>query len=139
MPYRNGNIPPNKHEWTKAEINFIKKNFFRLTNPQLANALGLTLTLVRTKCYEMGLKRMELEYWTPAQIRFLKKNYGKYGDKELAEIFNKKWKKKKSWTLKHIEKKRLYLKLKRTPQQLRKIKDRAIKKGVYLEGLKKTW
>jgi len=62
----------------------------------------------------MGLKRMELEYWTPEQIDWLVRNYHYYGDVEIAEIFNQLWVKKKSWTKKHIEKKRKYLKLNRT-------------------------
>jgi hypothetical protein len=139
MPYKNGNMPKNATVWTVGMITFLQKNFYKYTNGQLAEKLGLTLTVVRTKCYEMGLKRMEMEYWTDEQTKFLLDNYGKYGDKELAEIFNTKWKKNKNWTLKHIEKKRKYLQLKRTPEQLRVIKDRAIEKGVYLDGLKRTW
>jgi hypothetical protein len=139
MPYRNGNNPPNKHLWTDTEISYLKENFYSQTNSQLAAGLGLKLTSVRTKCYELGLKRMELEYWTDEQVAFLLENYKQYGDKELAKIFNSKWKKNKGWTLKHIEKKRKYLKLKRTAADHRKIKDRAISKGVYIEGLKKMW
>jgi hypothetical protein len=131
--------PPNKHFWTREEISFLKKNFLSMTNRQLATALGLTLTLVRTRCYLMGLKRMELEYWTSEQIRYLRNYYQKCGDLELAERFQRKWPKKKGWTLKHIEKKRMYLGLKRTKKELRSIKDKAIRKGVYVEGLKKTW
>lgn len=82
---------------------------------------------------------MRLEYWTPEQIEFLKKNYKTCGDKELAEIFQTKWPKQKGWTLKHIEKKRKYLNIKRTPAQLFKIKQKAKAKGVYVLGLQKTW
>lgn len=110
-----------------------------MTNRKLAQALGIKLTSVRTKCYELGLKRMELEYWTNEQIGFLLKNFKKYGDKELAELFNSRWPKKKTWTLKHIEKKRLYLKLKRTDAELLAIKERAKAKGIYKNALRKTW
>ena len=108
-----------------------------MTNKELANHLGLKLTKLRMFLYEMGLKRMELQYWTEEQVQFLKENYREKGDKELAEIFNSKWHKKKGWTLKHIEKKRMYLNLKRTPCEIKKIKDGHKTKGAFRHG--KTW
>ena len=102
----------------KESIRFIKSNFYRMSNGQMAEALGVYIQAVREKCYQLGLYRMRLDYWTKEQIRFLKANYKKIGDKELAILFNSKWKKEKGWTFKHIEKKRLYLKLKRTAAQL---------------------
>lgn len=128
-----------KRIWQDWEIKYLENNFYSSTNKQLSVALNIKLTALRTKCYEMGLKRMDLEYWTDEQQQYLVDNYKKCGDKELAEIFNKKWKKKKGWSLKHIEKKRKYLKLKRTAAELRSIKDKAIAKGVYRNGLVKTW
>ena len=92
-----------------------------MTNKELANALGLNLTKTRGFLYEMDLKRMELEYWTEEQIKYLLDNYKEIGDVELAEIFNSKWKKNKGWTKKHIEKKRRYLKLKRTQDERHQI------------------
>jgi hypothetical protein len=130
---------PDRQVLTDDERQFINDWWCALTNKELAEIIGCKLTWLRTRLYEMGFKRMELEYWTKVQVNFLLRNYSRYGDMELAEIMQKKWPKQKGWTLKHIEKKRLYLKLKRTEKQLRAIKDRAIKKGVYLEGLKRTW
>lgn len=105
----------------------------------MADALGLKLTLVRMKCYELGLKRMELEYWTVAQVKYLKSNYKKIGDKELAEIFNKRWHKAKGWTHKHIEKKRKYLKLKRTQKQIVAIRKRNVDNGRFAMCPVKAW
>lgn len=131
--------PPNKHQWTATEIEFLKNNFENLTNKQLASKLKLTLTMVRTKCYELGMKRMELEYWTEEQVAYLKANYKQIGDVEMAEIFQEKWPKKKGWTLKHIEKKRLYLKLQRTKEEVAAVKARNIKKGRFAICVKKRW
>lgn len=128
-----------KIKWTDEDINFIKENFDQLTNPELATHLRLRLTSVRTKCHELGLKRMEMEYWTPEQIKFLKSNYKKIGGKELAEIFDIHYYKAKGWTLKHIEKKRMYLGLKRTPKQLQKIKERNRKNGCWAVSHYKRW
>lgn len=140
MPFKPKNIPHNKkYDWTPADTAFLLENFKNFSNRELAAKLYVSLNFIRHKCYEFGLKRFEVEYWTKVQVNYLLRNYTRYGDKELAEIFNKKWKKEKGWTLKHIEKKRKYLKLKRTAEQLHQIKERAKKKGVYREGLKKTW
>ncbi len=122
---------PEKIAYTRKMTRFVNKNFGRLSNKEIAKAMRCSIGTVRKHCHNSGLLRMELEYWTKEQILFLKKNYTRYGDKELAEIFNKKWHKQKGWSFKHIEKKRLYLKLKRTPAQLRKIRERNKKRGCW--------
>ena len=129
----------NKIDWTDERSKFLKENFNTMSNKQIADSLGLKITAVRHKCYELGLYKMTLEYWTDEQVDFLLKNYKEKGDTELAEIFNEKWHKDKGWTKKHIEKKRRYLKLKRTPEEIAKIHLGHIKKGVYVEGNKKMW
>jgi len=121
------------------EKEFIKANFYKMTNRQLADALGLKLTKLRGFAYEMGLKRMKMQYWTPQQVKFLKANYQAIGDTELAEIFEVKWHKEKGWTKKHIEKKRRYLKLKRTAAQRKRIKHRNTQMGRFAECAKKRW
>lgn len=110
-----------------------------MTNRQLADAMGMKITSVRMKCYEMGLKRMELEGWTREQVAFLKKHYKKIGDTELAAMFSERWQKDKGWTKKHIEKKRRYLGLKRTAEEIRLIKKRNIELGYYAVANKKMW
>lgn len=107
----------NRVFFSKKEDDFIRSNFHSMTNPELAKRLGKTLTVVRNKCRQMGLLHMKLEYWTNEQVTFLKENFQSIGDSELAELFNKKWKKNKGWTKKHIEKKRRYLGLKRTVEE----------------------
>jgi hypothetical protein len=122
-------IPGVKFKWQQKDIDFIKDNFNLLTNKQLADQLGVTLTLLRDKAYKMGLKRMEMEYWKPEMVTYLKRNYKKIGDKELAERFTELYPKNKPWTKKHIEKKRRYLKLNRTEEQQSAIKKRNTKQG----------
>jgi hypothetical protein len=115
--------------WTEDMLTFLKMNYQTMTNKEMAEALGLRLTSTRTKLYELGFKRMEMEYWTAEQIKYLQDYYKTMGDVELAEIFNKNWHKEKGWTKKHIEKKRRYLKLKRTEEQKFKILLRNIDQG----------
>lgn len=121
----------------KEQSAFVRENFDTMTNREMAKALNVKLWQVRYALYPLGLKRMEMEYWTVEQVDFLKANYRGMGDKEIAEIFQEKWPKNKLWTLKHIEKKRLYLKLKRTPEQLKDIKKRNAALGCWMTG--KTW
>jgi len=134
-----GNQGNNRIEWQQWQLQFIKDNWQQLTAEQISKSIGITRTKVREKKYELGLYSLHLEYWTPGQVSFLKKHYKSKGDTELAEIFNKKWAKQKGWTKKHIEKKRRYLKLKRTKEDKRYILDQAIKKGIYSEANKRRW
>jgi len=129
----------NKIILDEDDIQFIRSNWQKKTNKELADALGLKLTKLRGFLSEMGLRRMELEYWTEPQINFLKAHYKEYGDTELAEIFEVKWHKKKGWTKKHIEKKRRYLKLKRTAVQKKQIQIRNTKMGRFSMCAKKRW
>lgn len=129
----------NKIVFTPEMHQFLKDNYQQLTNRELADALGLKLTSTRTELYKLGLKRMEMEYWTPEQVHFLKDNYKIFGDTELAEIFEVKWHKAKGWTKKHIEKKRRYLKLKRTTSEKKAIQIRNTKMGRFKICNQKMW
>lgn len=121
----------NEIDWSDEMKEFLVDNFFKMTNPELAKALGLKLTSVRTKCYQLGLKRMEQEYWDDDQVNFLIENYREMGDVEIAEIFNYVCPKDKKWTCKHIEKKRRYLKIKRTAEEIAAIKERNTMLGCF--------
>lgn len=129
----------NKITLETHEIKFIHDNYNCMTNLELAIKLGLKITRLRYFLSEMGLKRMEMEYWTKYQTQFLIDNYKEIGDTELAEIFEVKWKKNKGWTKKHIEKKRRYLKLKRTEFQKKNIKERNRQMGRFSMCAKKRW
>lgn len=144
---------PLAKQWTLFEINFLRANYLKLTNKEMSTMLGIKLTSLRTQLYLLGLKRMELEYWTAEQVSFLLDHYKEIGDVEMAEIFQEKWPKNKKWTLKHIEKKRGYLKLTRTPKEIENIffrnkengrfKDcnfnRWVIQGVFPEGTIRIW
>ena len=60
------------HIWEDKDIKFLKDNYKNLTNPQLAKGLGIKLTTCRKKLYELGLKRMEMEYWNDEMINFIR-------------------------------------------------------------------
>lgn len=129
----------NAIQWTTEMDQFLIENHPHMNNRELAEALHLTLTVTRTRCYSMGLYRMRLEYWNGEQTCFLKANYHKIGDAELSDIFNEKWKKEKGWTKKHIEKKRRYLNLKRTEAEKIAIYHRNKKNGRWAICPVKAW
>ena len=128
-----------KHIWEDQDIKFLKDNYQTMTNRELAAGLGIKLTTCRTKLYQLGLKRMEMEYWTQEQIQFLKDNYLEMGDTEMAEIFNEVCPKEKGWSKKHIEKKRRYLKLKRSKAVQKKVHDRNVELGYFKVCPIKAW
>jgi hypothetical protein len=132
-------IPHNLIFLSEFQENFIRENFFKLTNPQIAEGIGLNLTTTRKHCYRMGFKRMELEYWCDTAVRFLRLYYRKIGDTELAEIFTRHFPKEKKWSKKHIEKKRRYLFLKRTDDEISVIKERNIELGRFSECAVNMW
>lgn len=113
-----GNQGNNRIIWTEEMNQFLRDNFFKMTNPQLAAGLGLKLTVVRHQCYRLGLKRIEMEYWTNEQLQYLIENYKKKGNGEIADDLNKLFPKKKLWTHNHIVKKMKYLKLSRTKDEI---------------------
>lgn len=125
-----------KHDafvWTPMMIDIVQENYKDMNVTELAQAMGVGLSAMRTKLYEMGFKKMEMEYWTEEQTKFLLDNYKTIGDKELAILFNGLWEKDKRWSFKHMEKKRLYLKLKRTPEELAAIKIRNTDRGCWMD------
>lgn len=87
---------------TKDQEDFLRSNWDKMTNRQLAKALGLNLTTTRSRLYALGLKRMEMEYFTEEMEDFLRDNYREIGDVEMAEMFEEIYPKKKPWTEKHI-------------------------------------
>jgi len=134
-----GNQGNNRVVWTSEMEQFLIDNFHKMTNQQLAYSLGLKLTVTRTRCYALGLKRLELEYFTKEQVQLLRKLYKSKGDTEIAEEFAKRWHKDKGWSKNHIEKKRRYLSLKRTEEEKKAIFNRNKNLGRWADGIVKRW
>ena len=119
---------------TAEQEQFIRDNYQSMTNPQLAEALGLRLTSMRTAMYKLGLKRMEMEYWNEEMTNFLIENYAIMGDYEIAEHFQIHFPKNKPWKYNHIAKKRGYLNLNRSIAQIAAINDRNALRGCFIKN-----
>lgn len=126
-----------KYNWKKIDKYIIDHP--ELTNGQIGKRFGAALSTISWRRCGLGVKKMEMEYWTDVQIKWLKKLYQHVGDLEISMIFNEAYPKEKGWTLKHIEKKRNYLGLKRSKEQLRSIKSRNKLFGAWMVGSKHTW
>lgn len=117
--------------FSEADIKFIKDNFQSMTNDAIAAALDCKKTIVRTKAYELGLQRINLERWTLDQIRYLKANYKLKGNRELVRYFTENWHKDKGWTTRQINKKLSQLQLFRNKQDLFNITERNRQNGSF--------
>lgn len=124
--------PGFKTTFTKEENQFLRDNFFTLTNQQLTDALGMTLTVVRNQCRKLGLRRNRVYRWTQAQTAYLVKQYPIMGDVEIAENLNRRWPRStRPWTRKHVGKKRGLMGFDRTTEQLAGIRERNASQGRY--------
>jgi hypothetical protein len=132
-------IAHNKIVFSDEEKKFLIDNYKSMSNKELASALNKNITRTRIELYSLGLKRMELEYWTDEQVKYLKDNFETKGDTEIAKYFNAHFFKSKGWTKKHIEKKRRYLKLKRSKEIMHQIKQRNIAAGDFKDCSNKMW
>lgn len=60
--------------WTWKEIDFLRINYSKMTNAELARKLGRTYGAVITKAYNLGLKKKngnKLIEWTPQKLKLL--------------------------------------------------------------------
>lgn len=121
-------------KFTKQQLTEIKIQYKNLTGPQLFEHLKINHQLdcsfssFRTALYNLGLKKCNMLRWTAAEKQFLLDNYQTMGNKELAEKLSKP---EKPFTLKNVQKQMRLLSLKRTAEQLVKIKDQHKANGVY--------
>jgi hypothetical protein len=130
---------PGKKQFSPEEKAFVLANYEKMGNMEMAKILGWKVATFRQLVYEMGLYRMRLEYWTEEQVQYLRANYREMGDSELASNMQLLWPKNKGWHKKHIEKKRKYLKIKRTKEELKAIFERNLDTGKWANTARKRW
>jgi hypothetical protein len=119
----------NATQWTPERNQFLRDHFFNMTNKQLADSLGLRLTVVRNQTRALGLKRYDYENWTAEEIQFLKDNYQVLGDMEIMEHMMANRPERSPMQRKAIRKKRKSLNLNRTPDQIKAIQARHVVPG----------
>lgn len=121
-------------KFTKKQIQEIKLLRQKLTNDELYQHLSenfdlkLGFTTFRTELYKAKLFKCKMLRWTKAEKQFLLDNYLTKGNKEIAEKLSKPG---RIFTIKNVNKEMNLLKIKRTPEALKFIKDNHRKNGVY--------
>lgn len=63
-----------ERDWTWKELDFLRTNYSKMTNAELARKLGRTYGAVITKAYNLGLKKKmgnKLIEWTPQKLKLL--------------------------------------------------------------------
>ena len=71
--------------WTKDDDKFLKNNYGKLINEEIAKRLGRTEKAIQLRVSKMGLRKNKSRKWTKEEDEFLKSNYGKLINKEIAK------------------------------------------------------
>jgi len=120
------------------EIYFIKQNYDKLTYQQILDYINshrhssnqIKYSLLRHRFKDLGLSKYSVKHWSNAQTTFLIKNFKTKGNKELAIILSSdRFRGRKNFTRKNIDKKMKLLGLKRTPEEYTAIVRRNISLG----------
>jgi Zn-dependent peptidase ImmA (M78 family) len=78
----------NIKRWTKSEEDFLKKNYSKIPNTELADKFGVTVIAIQRKLSRLGCIRQKQKKWNAAEEDFLRKNFMKMSDEELARSFD---------------------------------------------------
>ena len=129
---------PNKHNYTKAEIAFIKSYYSKIPNTDILKQVNtmrlcpVNMSALRHQMRRMKLiKGVRLIHWTAEQTAFLVANYETVGNIEIAKKLNKMKLSARKFDKKHVEKKMNLLGIKRTDESLLFIKENHKKAGRY--------
>jgi hypothetical protein len=129
------------YDLTPAQVSYLKKNFEKLTHRQLYDKLvpdaSVKYTTFRTAMYKHGFKRFTPQKWTAAEVKCLKDNLNHMGNAQLAAHISKTCGRK--FKEKQIDKKLTLLKLTRTEEGFKKVKQNYVDAGVYTEANRAIW
>ena len=81
----------NKYKaWTNEELEFVKSNYERLSNKEMAARLGRSKSSIEGILNgRLNITRTETRRWTNEETEFLKNNFMKYTNQELADILGR--------------------------------------------------
>lgn len=81
-------LPLSIHVWDDEDIQFVIENINKYTFKQLADILGVTEDALKTKCYNLGIKKNNKPRITDDQVNYIIKNYNEIGPKKISAILN---------------------------------------------------
>jgi len=73
-----------RRAWTKDEVKLLKGLFPQGRAREIAKRIGRSLTAVRQKAYDMGIKTRESRLWSDSEIRQLKRLYPSENPQSIA-------------------------------------------------------
>lgn len=121
-------------KFTKIQLEEVKKLRSLLTNIQLYDHLTVNFKLdtsytsFRMALYQLKMFKTNLLRWTLSEKKYLQDHYKEKGNKEIASDLSTG---QRIFTVKHINKQMKIQQLKRTPEDLHKIKEKHKANGVY--------
>lgn len=125
--------------FSAEERDFLENNYYALTNMQLLTQINakrnshISLSTMLSHCHRIGLTRGMQIRWSKEDIQFLKANFRNHGDLELSQMLNERGltfrvvngeNVFRTFTKKHVEKKRSLLGLIRTSEEVKQIRRR---------------
>ena len=75
--------------WSQEDDLFLKNNFLRYTDNELALKLNRTEIAIRARRTTLGLQRFKMKDFTAEEIKYLKENYQVKSLKELSNALNR--------------------------------------------------
>jgi Zn-dependent peptidase ImmA (M78 family) len=74
--------------WSNEEEDFLKKNYNKMSNKELADKFGVTTISIQRKLSRLNLIRQVQKKWSETEEDFLRENYCDMSDSELAKKFD---------------------------------------------------
>jgi len=74
--------------WTHEEEEFLKKNYNKMSNKELADKFGVTTISIQRKLSRLNLIRQVQKKWSETEEDFLRENFCDIADSELAKKFS---------------------------------------------------
>lgn|GEM_PF-6553075 len=75
--------------WSEEEVQFLKKNYKKMTYYKIAKVLGKSYSSVYMKAYRLQLKKRKKNYWSVEEDRFIIENYPRMSVREIADALGR--------------------------------------------------
>lgn len=73
-------------QWTCKELDLLRRNYQKMSNQELADMLGRSLSATNMQAYKMGLKKKNYGIdWTPQMLKLLRDFFPSMFNKPLAK------------------------------------------------------
>lgn len=124
-----------KKVWKDSYTKFLKRNYDKMTQREIAESLGVRLGHIRFMCYKHGLIKAKKIIWTFEEKAYLSTHYRLIGDVELAKNMTDKF--GRPFTKQMIEHAMSRMNLKRSDDEVERIKKNNIRNRKYKKPDKK--